>query len=300
MHSATQPTFLEALRKTWEAGTFVKATFSGPRAAEPGLRNLRIRTIELKAGLRLSVQHCFDTSETVRNFLPEEGLLWLAQEFEHKWSRAHLFSTEGDLEFERQGDGGMRFRRLRAAFAQAPSLAHDRTHKLKDALKAAPFLQRLGVCNPKGEPRPGMAGKFRQIQRFVEILGHLLAETYFSAGVDRSLRVADMGAGKGYLTFALAYALEMRGLKAEITGVEVRPELVAAANRNAAELGLGSLRFEAGRIGQWRPPDGLDVLVALHACNTATDDALHLGVCCLRNWSRSVRTGFSRNVRLRS
>jgi hypothetical protein len=87
-----------------------------------------------------------------------------------------------------------------------------------------------------------------------------------------------MGAGKGYLTFAMARAFAARGWEACIVGVEARTELVESGNALAAELGFANLSFAQGMIGDWVPADGLDVLVALHACDTATDDALFHGI----------------------
>jgi SAM-dependent methyltransferase len=155
-------------------------------------------------------------------------------------------------------------------------MEHDRRNPQKKAVAEAAFLQRLGVTNLHGAPRPGMAGNLRQIQRFVEIFGHLLEDLQVQA--PGPLRIVDMGAGKGYLTFALAHALRNKGWDADVTGVEARSELVEAANQAAHELDFHGLRFVAGTIQEWEPPAALDVLVALHACNTATDDALYMGV----------------------
>ncbi len=118
-----------------------------------------------------------------------------------------------------------------------------------------------------------MADKFRQIEKFAELLGHLMREVPLTP--ERRLRVYDMGCGKGYLTFA---ACEMLGPRAEICGVEARGELVELCNRLADEQGLGDrLSFRRGSIAD-TPIDSLDILIALHACDTATDDALAKGI----------------------
>jgi len=90
----------------------------------------------------------------------------------------------------------------------------------------------------------------------------------------KPLRIVDMGAGKGYLTFATAEFFRARGIAAEIIGVEARADLVELTNRVAREHGFDGLRFESGTIGDWQPAAPPDVLIALHACDTATDDAL--------------------------
>jgi hypothetical protein len=267
---------LAALRRAWDASTFVKLTLSSPHGLDPTLRNLRARPVELKEGRRLCLTQCFATRETTLNLSPEEGIRTLAEHFVNHWTRANLFTTVGDFQFRRESSGRVSVRAARPAFTTAPSLEHNRRSPLKAAVAEAPFLQRLGVTNLQGAPRPGMAGKLRQVQRFVEIVGHLLEELPLTP--PGPVRVADMGAGKGYLTFALVHALRSKGWNAEATGVEVRAELVEEANRAAADLGFHGLRFVQGTIQEWNPDGQLDILVALHACNTATDDALSLGV----------------------
>ena len=119
-----------------------------------------------------------------------------------------------------------------------------------------------------------MADKFRQIQKFAELLTHLLADA--NLPTDRAIEIADMGSGKGYLTFALAALL---GERAQIRGIEARPELVELCNRVAASHGMASrLSFAAGQINSGEMGNPLDVLIALHACDTATDDALARGI----------------------
>jgi SAM-dependent methyltransferase len=115
--------------------------------------------------------------------------------------------------------------------------------------------------------------KIRQIQKFVEILSHLIELP------KPTLRLVDMGCGKGYLTFAAYDWLWQHGWpSAEVTGIERRTDLVEQSNRIADEFGLAGLRFEAADIERYLPAEGIDVLIALHACDTATDDAIAKGV----------------------
>jgi SAM-dependent methyltransferase len=151
----------------------------------------------------------------------------------------------------------------------APTHDRARVHLLPPS---APWLRALGVTQPNGQPREGMAGKFRQIEKFAEVLRGLVDEA--GLGGDRRFRLVDMGCGKGYLTFAASALL---GERAMVCGVELRPALVDAANRLAESEGFTSLRFVAGSIAD-APLDGAEAVVALHACDTATDDALARGV----------------------
>ncbi len=163
---------------------------------------------------------------------------------------------------------------MKTADAAPPPLSggHDR-EKAHLIPADTPWLHALGVTNEHGRPREGQAAKFRQINKFVELLVPLLAE----AGLDGDgpLTVTDMGCGKGYLTFAAATLL---GARASVRGIESRPELVALCNEVAQQHGLSArLVFTAGAISE-NPLPATDVLIALHACDTATDDALAQGI----------------------
>ena len=266
----------ERLRQAWDASQFVCLTLSVPEAAESDLRKIKVRPVLLKRGWAFSIVRCRRTQELTTNLPPDEAVEWISREFSAGWREAHLFTLGADFKFRRVSGGGLQERKSRPTFTQAPDSSHDKEQPLRSAFGSEPFLRRLGVTNPEGQPRPGMAGKLRQIVRFVELLGHLMDA--WRTDAEKPIQVADMGAGKGYLTFAMARAFEMRGWDADVVGVEAREELVEAGNALAKELGFARLRFVHGKIGEWTPANGLDVLVALHACDTATDDALFHGV----------------------
>lgn len=131
-----------------------------------------------------------------------------------------------------------------------------------------------------------MGDKFRQIERFLDLLASALREAGLGADAKesgeaekaRAIRLCDMGSGKGYLTFAAYdYLQRITGTAPFITGVEARPELVRLCNRVAAECGCNQLEFFQSTIEQF-PLPSLDILVALHACDTATDAALAAGI----------------------
>ena len=269
--SSTSDRFLEKLRASLHAGTFVKITLSSYRGAEPGLRNVYARLVELRDGARLSLVWHYATRDVTKNLPPDDAIAALAALLGADFAHAHLFTTTGDWRLDCARDT---LKASRPAFAAAPAPEHDR-RKVK-ALGAAPFLTALGVTNADGEARPGMADKLRQIERFTELLGHLLAESPLRERA--GLRVLDLGAGKGYLTFAAHAFFRARGIAAEVTGVEQREDLVALTNGVARDLGCDGLAFVRGTIGDFTPPAAPDVLIALHACDTATDDALHLGI----------------------
>ncbi|MDO4682005.1 MAG: SAM-dependent methyltransferase [Lautropia sp.] len=145
-----------------------------------------------------------------------------------------------------------------------------------------PYLVDLGVTRPGGQLVPAMARKWRQINKFVEILvsawRHNPASSQLGGSGQPPLRIRDFGAGKGYLTFALHdHLTHGLGLNVETVGIERRTDLVALCNRIALRHGMTGLRFEQGDIAHTSPGD-TDWMIALHACDTATDDALYQGV----------------------
>ena len=300
----SQPTaldrFLPLLRSALTDGTLVKLTLGKPAPAlartEPTLQNVFVRPVALKTGPSLTFVWRHAARDVTKNHSPAEALALIEAALGRDFLDAHLFTATHTAQFETQPDGTARLRvkanplSASGTSAPLPAPAHNAPkHHLIPA--DAPWLDSLGVTTNRGQPRDGMADKFRQIQKFAELLSHLVTEAFptspspAAASSDAqlaapsaqlpALRVVDMGSGKGYLTFAVAALLADR---AHVTGVDARHELVALCNRVAAQHGLAHrLTFRAGSITE-TPLDACDLLIALHACDTATDDALARGL----------------------
>jgi len=266
--------FLDLLRAAVRAGALVKLTLGKYRSADASLENLFVRPVELKAGPHLAFLWRHATRDVTKNHAPDAALAELERLVGGDFLDAHLFTPTQTAQLETKADGSARLKTGQVTDLPypKPSATHDRgkSHLIP---ATAPWLRALGVTNDRGQPREGQADKFRQIQKFAELLSHLLEEANLPA--DRPLQVVDMGAGKGYLTFAVAALLDGR---AQVRGIEARPELVALCNRIAADHGFAPrLTFAAGQIAD-TPLPACDVLIALHACDTATDDALARGL----------------------
>lgn len=270
--------FLALLTAAVSDGTLVKLTLGKHRGADGTLKNLFVRPVALKTGPHLAFLWRHATRDVTKNHTPDESLALLQPLIGADFLDAHLFTPAQTAQLECQPDGKSRLKLTAATqAANAAPQAHDRA-KAHAVPASAPWLGSLGVINERGHPREGMADKFRQIQKFAELLTHLLEEAFPDlARRDPAspLRIVDAGSGKGYLTFALAHVL---GSRARILGLELRPELVDLCNRTAREHGLaGHLEFQAGTIAA-APQAPCDVLIALHACDTATDDAIARGL----------------------
>lgn len=289
--------FLALLTSAVHDDTLVKLTLGKHRGADTTLNNLFVRPVTLKAGPHLSLLWRHATRDITKNLPPADALALIEPLLGTDFLDAHLFTPAQNAQLETRADGTARLSVKTASTAPMPvAEKHDRD-KAHLIPGDAPWLRALGVTNDRGLPREGMAHKFRQIQKFTELLAQLLTESDIlpsnpvhpvqtsasdsglTALDSRLLKIADMGCGKGYLTFALAAHL---GPRAEVTGIEFRPELVQLCNDLARSPAhpLPNLRFITGDIASTplTALADLDVLVALHACDTATDDALAKGL----------------------
>ncbi|KAL7499610.1 hypothetical protein ACHAWT_007534 [Skeletonema menzelii] len=177
-------------------------------------------------------------------------------------------------------------------------LSHDRTKNVPLSTSSE-FFQKLGVTNADNKPKTFMASKLRQCQKFVEIVSNLVEISYSNNNGAKNIRAIDMGCGRGYLTFSLHSYLSDKynnsDCVVETQGIERRPKLVREINGIASELGKGKfekLNFIEGSIGETdnsifgdakqhqsgENKDSVDIVIALHACDTATDDALWFAI----------------------
>jgi hypothetical protein len=220
-----------------------------------------------------------------------------------------LFTTSGVHKLQLSPSSKAKFTLSKQKVAQENEVGSQPIISSHDKAKNVPlspsslFFQKLGVSNSEGKPTVGMASKLRQCQKYVEIVGNLIdnssSSTFgdASSSIDSStsIRVIDMGCGRGYLTFSLHSYLcnKFLPLKHSVhtQGIDIRPKLIQEINGIAQELGgdFNSLNFIEGAIGRTdgnlfesiRDSNGgssLDILIALHACDTATDDAVWFGI----------------------
>ncbi len=149
---------------------------------------------------------------------------------------------------------------------------HDRTKQyLLEEGTPVPFLVELGVMTPEGKVRKRRYDKFRQVNRFLELVDDVVP----SLRQEGTLRVVDFGCGKSYLTFAIHHLLtELRGREVEIVGLDLKEDVIAACSAFAERSGAAGLRFEQGDITSFEAAGEIDLVVSLHACDTATDEAL--------------------------
>jgi hypothetical protein len=308
--------FIARLQQSLADGSFVKLGLGRPHGGDPTLLKLLARRVVIKGQDQVSLVWRHRTKDITKNLPPAaavalvDSLLDAAAEagFHH----AHLHTSGHDIQLARgrKGQWDLRIGKLAAVGPSASAgggaaadgtpvgcpgtdngaddspadadaggryLGHDRARRHPLSLDL-PFLAALGVTDAQQRLVPAMARKWRQINKFVEVLAHAIDQSPLAQrDAAQPVRVLDFGAGKGYLTFAVHQHLRASGRVPDVTGVELRGELSSLCNATVAQLGLQGLRFDAGDVRS-HPAASTDIMIALHACDTATDVAMHRGI----------------------
>jgi len=240
-----------------------------------------VRPILLREEPALSFVYSYKTRDITKNMDPAAGLVAIAELLENDFRHTHFFSSEEEaqLEFSKKGKTFLHVKKLTPTVTSVSTSTitqdHDREKKRYVDL-SRPFLTALGITDQQQRLIPAMSRKWKQINKFIEVFEHALSSVNMPP--DQPLRVVDFGSGKGYLTFALHdYLRNTRHNAAEITGVELREALVKLCNTTAQSLEHGGLNFVCGDV-KTHAPQQIDVMIALHACDIATDYAIHYGI----------------------
>ena len=283
--------FVAAVRAALADGGFESVVLAKNRGADGEPRAIRIRRIALKGEPALTFVASHATRDVTRNCTIEAGLAAIAGHLDQSgapaFAHATLRTRDGDTQLlvGKKGNATLRPPRRPVATAktgaQPAAASHDRARTRRLPVEL-PFLVELGITDADHRVVPAMARKWRQIDKFLEVLDHAIdalpPALLASAGGERPLRVFDYGCGKGYLTFAVHEHLRRRfAVAPHVTGVELRAELVDFCNGVAARSRCDGLTFVQGDLRSVAPGEA-DVVIALHACDTATDHAIELGI----------------------
>lgn len=271
----TVENFIAEFAASLKNETFVKMTCGNYKGADEHLQKILLRLIKTKKGMRLSFQYRYTTRDIVKTHDFDEGVALIDEFLENGFFAAHLFTTKNDFQLEIGKKGKSRLNTANPTFKTLPDSIHDRKKKAQIDPNSY-YLKALGVTTDVGIVRDKQQDKWRQINKFVETLGSLFDNSELKER--REINIVDMGSGKGYLTFAaFEYFTSVRGLKVKITGIDTKQDLVDLCNDIARTSEFDGLEFVTGTIGDYDLRE-TDILIALHACNTATDDAIYKGI----------------------
>ena len=260
---------------------FIRAVFSNPRVKDNVVK-AKLRPMEQKGELLFQLESFTKTQVFHKNLTVEETkdeLAKLLEEF--RQVQVETVSEDITVLISKKGKATIKRKRKKVQ-AKAADLSHNRKKKyiLEEGI-VVPFLQDLGVMTQDGKIVRTKMDKFRQINRFLEFVEDILPQL----DKDRELTLLDFGCGKSYLTFAMYYYLhELKGYDIRIIGLDLKTDVILHCNELAKKYGYEKLTFLVGDIADYEGVDQVDMVVTLHACDTATDYALAKAV----GWNAKV------------
>lgn len=288
--------FLNDLQDSIESESFIRMVLGKPKDVEA--QKVIITGFESKGALKFSSDFRFAQKSVTKTYDLNELLSFLTGVLGADYLAATLFTAKNDITFLVNKRGKPRITRAKATQKREGAKTHNRQ---KDYLVSpeSPYLHELGVTDRNAKVIPKMYGKFRQIAKFIEIVEQSIRGDNLKS--KRPISVLDVGSGKGYLTFALyEFLTEKLPSGVEVVGVDTKGDLVTLCNKIAGKVGFKGLEFKQENVESFKSKK-IDMLVALHACDTATDEALFQGIkngaglifcapCCQHEVSSQLRS----------
>ncbi|MDR2062003.1 MAG: SAM-dependent methyltransferase [Acinetobacter sp.] len=267
-----QQFFLD-IQQSIENKSFDRLILSQYKGELAHLEKITFRMIELQGQATLSCLYHHTTQDITKNYSITEGLEKIAELLAQS-KQANLFSLNQDIQLKKNKKKAMLTRQKKQAATDKLEQQQHNREKQRYVQQQSPFLKHLGITDEKGQIVPSMARKWKQINKFIEIFSNAYEQI---DAAQQELNIVDFGSGKGYLTFALYDYLQAQQKTPLITGVELRSNLVEFCQHVADQVGFNHLDFFEGDVRSYQP-EKLDVMIALHACDIATDFAIHTGI----------------------
>jgi len=254
---------------------FARITLSKPTDKASEVKKIIIRMVLIKDKRHFSFVYRHPTKDITKNHTVSEGGDLIVGLIQSEFEITNFFTTEKHFAAERLPNGKFNLK----VQAQKTDIKATRTHdkQKKSLLTKTDYLISLEILNKKEQIQKGKGDKYKQINKYVEIVDGILRKNKTLCKLD-PMHVVDMGSGKGYLTFALYDYLKNHSKQnIMVRGIEMRSDLVDVCYGIAYDVGFKHLSFEEGTIQKAKVKNA-DVLIALHACDTATDDAIAKGI----------------------
>ncbi|GAB4275275.1 MAG: SAM-dependent methyltransferase [Candidatus Promineifilaceae bacterium] len=267
--------FQQALRQFIFQPDFVQAVFKGAQHGQTiPWRQVTIRPVLVRGHRLLQISWLDDKQDVTKNFADDEAKTAVDELLARPFRNWLVEGQNGRLHVQITKKGKAIIHREAAKHTpSSPLLAHNRqkTRWIPDD-HPVPFLQAVGIQTQDGRIRASMQRKFKQINQFLKLIDEKMR---FDELAKRPFHVIDFGCGNAYLTFALHYYLtELKGLTVTTDGVDLKETLMTRHNETAVSLGWPQVCFHPGTIAAFAPKHPPDMVVALHACDIATDEAL--------------------------
>lgn len=270
--SAQEQQFLQAFQQALESQSFDRMILSQYQGELDQLEKMTFRVVMLQGQPVLSCLYRYKTQDVTKNYSLDTALATVTALLA-QCKQANLMTTEQELQLKKNKKKAILTQSKNKTVTKAvEQKGHDRV-KQRFVDQDSYFLQPLGITDAKAHIIPSMARKWKQINKFVEIFSGALSHIQ----LPEQLRVVDFGSGKGYLTFALYDYLLKQNLNPFVTGVELNSKMVEFCQEVANKSDFQQLDFFQGDVRTYQP-ERLDVMIALHACDVATDFAIHTGI----------------------
>ena len=272
--------FLTDFQQAFNENKLERMVLSKYQGNEADLERITIRQVIIKDELLVSFLYQYKTNHITKNLSVNDALSWIGNALGENFKNAHLMTSDWEIQltFSKKGKillNKHRNKNNKTENAQAHLLSHDKEKK-RFVEQSRPYLHELGITDSNGNIIPSMSRKWKQINKFIEVLSGAIANT--GLATREEVHIADFGSGKAYLTFAVHdYLSAQLNVKTRVTGVELRQNLVDLCNQTASKLCLQGIQFEQGDVKHFAAKD-INVMIALHACDTATDYAIHMGI----------------------
>ena len=275
MPTTREEAFQEAASKILDTTTFVRAVLSGRRRnMSVDFERIDIRLVEIKGVLNLQLMQNDGRATTTKNLVP--SALEVDQLLNSGYANIMVESTNEaySIRITKSGDAQVHTEKR----VSEQNLSHD---KKKERLldPSDPFSREVGIADAKGVIKPSRQDKYKQVEEFLRLLSPALNAAIEAGQIhkptnENPLRITDLGCGHAYLTFATHQFLLKSGIPVIVTGIDVRPDSRDRNNAIAEKLGITkTITFKAEEISK-TTSENADIAIALHACDTATDDAI--------------------------
>lgn len=266
---------LQYIQQSFNKHSLIAIHLSHYKGTEANLKRINIRKALVKNEYVLSFTYQYATKDIVKNYTLAESIQWIEGLVKVEGFRLiRLLTLDFDIQLSFMKGGRWDLEKTNPSQNALPSMKHDKPKKRIIEASQQLYLKQLNITDQNGQVYKSAQDKYKQINHYIEILSTLLKEL----PNHEVIQVVDMGCGKGYLTFAI-YDYLNHNLKrpSRVVGVELRKDLVDLCNQIAHDSAYTGLQFEQGSIEAFDIPE-INVLIALHACDTATDDAIAKGI----------------------
>lgn len=283
----------------------IRVIISNPREKSEGsISKVKMRPVLLNGEIRYQATEYIGSQVIHKNFTDSEAAEYILRMVEYSFKQCEIVGKEmtAGILISKKGKITVNIKKNKCRQIDMKQdgsmLQHNRTRNyiLKEGIPV-PFLIDLGVMNRQGDIVKSRYDKFRQINRFLEFIRDVEDEL----PKNREIRIIDFGCGKSYLTFAVYYYLHgLKGLDVSITGLDLKKDVIEKCNRLSDSYGYDKLVFKPGDIAEYKGQDSVDLVITLHACDTATDYALYKAVtwnskvilsvpCCQHELNKQIR-----------